>query len=163
MISNYNYILSYTFGFLAPFILCLPNHHPSHVFLPYHPTETDFCQNLPIRQSLKNDFRVTKSNGEFLITRLVWHTRRLIQLVTSLFYNTISNYCLLYISIFIFLLYHCAWFQTTLHFSFHILFGLGMPQHSVLFNHIHSLSVIICCLTVSNSIWRQNSQTYTYT
>lgn len=81
----------------------------------------------------------------------------------SSFYNTISNYCLLYISIFIFLLYHCAWFQTTLHFSFHILFGLGMPQHSVLFNHIHSLSVIICCLMVSNSIWRQNSQTYTYT
>ena len=82
MVSNYNYILSYTFGFLAPFILCLPNHHPSHVFLPYHPTETDFCQNLPIWQSLENDFRVTKSIGEFLIARLIWHRRRLIQLIT---------------------------------------------------------------------------------
>lgn len=62
----------------------------------------------------------------------------------SSFYNTISNYCLLYISIFIFLLYHCAWFQTTLHFSYLIwpwnasAFGPFQPHPFFICDHMLS-------------------------
>lgn len=148
MASNYNYSPYYTFSSLATFILW-PNHH-SIIFSSLTTLlKLDFANIISTGSHWKITSVLLNPVVSFLSLYLLGVQKHLIWFITIFPLQHSLQLVSVNFNVFILVLDDYAQFEISWHFSFHILFCLGMPQGSVF--QLYSL-IIICYLMVSNDI-----------
>lgn len=116
-------------------LLCMIN---TTTQIPYHHTKSDICHSFSMWKLLTNDFCVAKSNDEFIITHLIWHTNSIqfSSLPLSLFQADIYLEGMLEIDT---QQAFCIYTNCSFVFFFLSLLALECPRVQFL-NHINSLS-----------------------